>query len=376
MRVVLLLGSSTAGKSSLCSELVKNHGWLSISIDEVCEKIGNELTAKAKIDILNEFKKNGLANKLLPYLSEDEIAKLASGGKLLISRGQHLITKSVQFSNPSLNSLEIILKNAGFNEEEIVELAENFRLATKIGDETQQKYPFPNPMPRLYDETYIKDTGASIILDVVPPPNGDVKELLSHFHQRAKQFRIENSACNLETQVVLAYCPPKKLSERILGRNINAEQSGNLMDKREGLFPFHQLANLIRGQDMESSYYIDEKISKDEIFDITSQHLNREANDEAIFLENPFDSEALENNIRVNPPAVERPRIGSKKIIDEYRHLSNHFGFFENKEEVRLSIPNREQYDATIDTSYSKPAQLANELLEQLENIRKLTSLK
>ena len=73
MHVVLLLGSSTAGKSSLCRELVAEHKWSSNSGDEVWEKILPAHSAKLKPLMLEELKKQDLMVKLQSFMTEGEI---------------------------------------------------------------------------------------------------------------------------------------------------------------------------------------------------------------------------------------------------------------------------------------------------------------
>jgi len=130
MKVVLLLGSGTAGKSSLCRELVATHQWSSNSVDEVWGKILLEHSTKIKPLILHELKKQNLIAKLQDHMTEAEIVNLASIGLLNISIGEHQLTQ--QFQDQQLDGLEDALKKAGFNESEISILSQDFRLITKI----------------------------------------------------------------------------------------------------------------------------------------------------------------------------------------------------------------------------------------------------
>lgn len=370
MKVVLLLGSSTAGKSTLCKELVSKHNWKSVSSDEICEKIFKEQKPKINTEIQDELTKKDLFTKLQSFMSEEEVLELSDFGQLTISKGNHQLTKPIQFPNPDLPELEEVLKKAGFNESDIPELASDLRSVTKIGDTTNQKYQFsiPKIMDRLYDETYSQDQDASIILDLVPDQEGKY-ELFEHFEMRAQQYRDKNPGNVLTTYIVLAYCPPQKLSERINKRNKIAEESGNLVDKREGLFPFYQLASLTTVKSEKPDLSSD-KISRDELFDIVDKHARTTGMDDSIFLENPVDYDALQqagDNDEIQSSSFNKPRIGSKEKIEEYSRLTNQFGFFENQERAFLIIPNKEKYDAIINTSSGNPITLANELLQKLE---------
>lgn len=388
VHIVLLLGSSTAGKSSLCRELVTEHHWNSGSVDESCDKIQRERAEKLNPLMLLELKNKNLITQLQSLMSEDDVLNLANTGMLSITIGAHQF--SHQFNNPDLEELEEILKNEGINESDINDLASTLRLVTKVGDDFYKAYPFPDPMERLYDETFNKNNaGKSIVLDVVPNPNGGAKELIDHFNQRATLYREQNPTETLTTSVVFAYCPPQELSERILERNRKAEIA-DPRDKRVGLFPFYQLATLVTA-DMQYDSCSENTLSRNELFYMISRHANTDKIGDPLFLENPFDPEALQQNyiespqvtitesgeFKLQPPSEElelatcsssdMPRIGSKKTILEYGHLASKFGFFENQQKVSLNIPAGISFDAVVNTAKGTPASLAIEFIESLQ---------
>lgn len=376
MHVVLLLGSSTAGKSSLCRELVSTYEWKSSSIDEVVGKIVNMSPSDLKLLMSEKLDKSGVIQNLQTLMTEDEILTLCGTGVLTISKGSHLITAH-GFPNPLLPNLEDVLTKAGFIESEISKLAKDLRLVTKIGD----------AMVRLYDEVFDKgNSGQSIVIDLVPDPDGSAKECLDYFQKRAQQYSEENPSETLTTSIVFAYCPVQKLSERIQERNRKADID-NPMDKRVGLFPFHQLATLVTADKLfdDSSEHV---LSRNELFYMVNKHANTDKNGDALFLENPVDLDVLQPSyeeevqivttpesvvkLQLNHDTVELipddvPRIGSKKTIEEYCKLANRFGFFENQERASLNIPEGIDFDAVINTAKGNPATLANEFLEKLE---------
>ncbi|HAU4159326.1 MULTISPECIES: hypothetical protein [Legionella] len=376
MHVVLLLGSSTAGKSSLCRELVKTHEWKSSSIDEMVDKIVNMSPSNLKLFMLEKLNASGVIQNLQTLMTEDELVTLCSRGVLTISKGSHLITTH-GFPNPLLPNLEDVLKKAGFIESEISKLAKELRFVTKIDD----------PTVMLYDEVFDKgNSGQSIVIDLVPNPDESAKECLEYFKKRAQQYREENPSETLTTSIVFAYCPVQKLSERIQERNRKADID-NPMDKREGLFPFHQLATLVTADKLfdDSSEHV---LSRNELFYMVNKHANTDKNGDSLFLENPVDIDALQQShheevqivttsdrvvkLQINDDSLELssddlPRIGSKKTIEEYSKLANRFGFFENQERVSLNISKGIDFDAVINTAKGNPTTLANEFLEKLE---------
>ena len=387
MHVVLLLGSSTAGKSMLCRELVANHNWQSDSTDEVLDKYSVELSAMLAPLILERLNKQDLIASLQSLMTEDEVIKLANTGKLTISTDDHTLVH--QFKSPELNELEEVLKKGGFKiESEIPEIATSLRLVTKIGDDSYSAIPFPNLMKRLYDETFIKSNSEkSIVLDVVPDLKGSAKESVEEFERHAQHYRDENPGETLTTSVVVAYCPPQTLSERIQKRNQNAKEK-DPTDERHGLFPFYQLAQLVTA---DKKFDTDaDKLSKTELFYMINRHAATDNIKDSLFLENPVDFEALHDITSKKPPLTtseagvvklqlqddelslpfsdsDQPRIGSKKTIEEYRQLADKFGFTEQQEHASLSIRDSISYDAIINTSEGTPEELANTFIQKLE---------
>ena len=138
MKVVLLIGSSSAGKSSLCGELVAEHNWTSLSADDVSKKIDIERSQFFKEEILKVLRNKGLIAKLQLLMTQDEIYKLCGTGMLTISKGNNKIDEA-QFSDPSLVGLESLLKKAGFNESEIPGLSEILRQISQVEDPKLKK---------------------------------------------------------------------------------------------------------------------------------------------------------------------------------------------------------------------------------------------
>jgi hypothetical protein len=402
MHVVLLLGSSTAGKSSLCKELVAQHKWDSGSIDEACDKIRVE----QRPVMLDALRKLNLPSQLQSHMMEEEVQTLAATGLVTISKGDHQL--SHQFQSPDLEGLEEKLKKADFKESEIPELARTLRLVTKTGMDVY--HGFPDPTQRLYDDTFTKsNSGKSIVLDVVP--GRDVEKDLAFFEKCAQQYREQHPGETLTTSVVFAYCPPQKLSERIQERNRKAE-TDNPRDKRVGLFPFDQLGALVTAE-KKFDNSSENKFSRTELFYLINKHGSTDTSDEPklikrkqkrgatrkqddtikvwgpLLIENPVDPEALHqsadeksqtitikgNTVKLEshvdevpePSSADMPRVGSKKTIEEYGKLAARFGFFENQEQASLNIPVGLTFDAVVNTANGSPAALANEFIEKIE---------
>src|SRR5262249_620577 len=149
------------------------------------------------------------------------------------------------------------------------------------------------------------NSGKSIVLDIVPDEHGTANECLEQFEKRAQQcleqfekraqqYRDQNSSETLTTSVVFAYCPPQKLTERIQERNRNAEIN-NPKDKRTDLRPFEQLAALVTA-DKKTDGTSKNILSRTELFYLVNRHANTDKPRDRLFLENPVDPEALQQN--------------------------------------------------------------------------------
>lgn len=64
MKVVLLLAPSSAGKSTLCNGLVREHGWYTHGVDQLSEILQREQTPA----LLEKFRERGLIERLSDYL--------------------------------------------------------------------------------------------------------------------------------------------------------------------------------------------------------------------------------------------------------------------------------------------------------------------
>jgi len=263
MKIVLLLGPSSAGKSTLCDALVKEHGWYTHGSDLAIDIIERERTPL----LLEKLKVLGLIERLSFYLTEAAIIKLAAFGKFDIINGD--ISISHQFNSPDFLGLDTILSKAGFIGRELEDLT---HLLHGVGD-AFKSLPMPDMLDRMLDDVFQLPANASIIIDHVPPCSGDVKEMLHDFKEKLIE-RGHANLCTVEYATVLAFCPPKALSTRINRRNEAANISGDLKNKREGIFPFLQLSQLITAAETDDAVEEDNTLSKLQLLMIALKHLS------------------------------------------------------------------------------------------------------
>jgi hypothetical protein len=233
MKIVLLLGPSSAGKSTLCSALVAKHGWNTHGCDQVGEIIQKERTPL----LLGEMLKRGLFEKLSPYMDESAIIKLAETGQLDLVRGDISITH--QFRNPKFEGLEAILKREAFSDADRKLLTDCLH---EVGDVFESC--LVNPIDRMLNDIFKLPPDASVVIDEVPPLHEDLNTMLDEYREKI-DARARVDGREIEYALVMAFCPPKALSNRIQHRNESAVRSGDLNNRRDGLFPFIQLSHLI-----------------------------------------------------------------------------------------------------------------------------------
>lgn len=329
MQVVILVGPSSAGKTSLCNSLYWDHNWFTTGVDQISAQIEKELSPLLR----DKLQEENLINELSPYMSKANILKLAQTGEFEFCwNGKDSVTH--QFKDPDFPDIEAVLSRAEVDEANINVLAKQLR---RVG-EVPKNLPTPEMFDKIADDIFDNAShDGSVIIDLVPPPQEEsVGNSLKQIKDKLKT-RADKVGCSLDCKTVLAYCPPKALSNRIQSRNEKANQTGNLTDKREGLFPFLQLSQLITTAKANKNYNAADSLSKLQLWEIVSQHLVPEAGEE---------------------------------MKDQYGALATKFGLF-NESPSYVEVKPREDLDvdATIDMSNSNDSRvLAEQFIEKIDS--------
>jgi hypothetical protein len=340
MKVILLLGSSSAGKSTLCDALVREHGWYTHG----CDLVGEILQRERTPILLEKLRACGLIERLSPYMNEAAIMKLAATGQLDLVHNDVSITH--QFRTPDFLELGTILSSAGFSGKELEDLTQ---LIHEVGV-VFMALPMPDPVDRMLEDVFKLPPDASVIIDDVPPPEGDVKTMLQDFKEKLLSHAKANG-CPVDYATVLAFCPPKALSARIQHRNKAADISGNPGNKREGTFPFLQLSQLITAAEADGSLDEARTLSKMQLLIIALQHLRPE----------------------VGEGETKKAKAIFKAGAHEYRELMKQFKL---SEPYNITVSPREDLDAHAMIDLSKeasPSDLAKELIVKTMDIPPLS---
>lgn len=339
MKVILLLGPSSAGKTTLSDALVREHGWYTHGVDKVGEILQRERTPL----LLQKLRERGLIERLSSYMNEGAITTLAEKGQFeLVYNG---ISIKHLFKSPDFQGLETILNRAGFVDKELEDLTHSLHEVGKVFETCLQ-----NPIDRMLDDIFRLPPDASVIIDEVPPIYDDLKSMLHDYREKLLE-RARADGCTIEYATVLAFCPPKALSARIQHRNAAADISGNPENKREGMFPFLQLSQLICAAEVDGALDEARTLSKLQLLMIAFKHL---------------------------PPGIGEGEAKKAKAVfkagaHEYRELLRQFKFSEAN---NISALPREDLGAHAVIDLSKgdsPSELARELIAKTSDIPSLS---
>lgn len=349
--VVMLLGPSSAGKSTTCGALQNTHGWRTCSIDEECEKVAAEFDKHTEAGLAAK----GLFDKLAPFMSKEQVLALASKGILEFTRdGQKLFIH--KFSNPDYVSLQRVLKRAGFNKEEqeillplISSVGESFR-------ESAKTYVHPILEHRLFENAFDHgNADESVVIDMVPlgTPEETV-EMVDAFNKKADEYKAQHGEDSIQVVVVLAYCPPMKLSDRLYQRNVNAEREQQYSNKRAWQQGFHHLGMLYSAKNASpnDSSTLD-TLSHAELMKVSYTH--NEKKPVGLSNANPY----VLSNVQLFKNAA-RAAIDANKF-------SKVFGIPNHSDGARLAVAPQLKHDAIIDTSSGTPDDLAEKVIAATE---------
>lgn len=245
MNVVLLLGPSSAGKSTICNEL-EAQGWTVTGIDLTMESIDKERIASYH----KKFREKDLYNRLSPYMSAEDIERVCLSGELNIVVGSPPVKQTFYFSSPDYLEAEEFLRKAGLTDEnEIKRLAEALR---EVG-QVEKNTPRPDGVEKLFDQAFDPslDNDANVVIDMVPESTPEkTLAMIRKFEERAG---LKTHGRTVKTSIVLAVCPLDKHSKRILKRNEEARANKKPGEERLGSFAFDQSACLMQAKVQEKN---------------------------------------------------------------------------------------------------------------------------
>lgn len=364
MRVILLLGSSSAGKSTLCNEVMSatHPTWKIRDTDS----FGKYCVGQAVEVFSKKHNMQGLLTDLA--MSPDQIVNFAMTGKLHAGN-----STPHQFKNPELNDAEQVLKELQIAYDRIPVLAEELRNLTRNRTELEALIPQPSQdfldrfLERTFSETFASDD--TLIIDVNPHPQVGPAVISRLIDQHIEQYSKQHNQL-IESFKVLVYCPLDILSER-MHKRMKDKKDDDYMG--EGLFPFQQVAMLVNSQqaEMESKSSQSKvsaigELSRKCVFDIANKHITCNTTEPLIVVdaEKPAVMSSPKT-IELDSSISEVPLIAPKPVVEAYHFLIDKFGFLANENRIKLSVKKDFQCDVIIDTS----KQDANDLVSEIDRL-------
>lgn len=330
MKVVLVLGPSGSGKSSLCRKLVENHQCKLADTDAFYDQAGPKAqdAVKRTIASLSEKDQECLAR----YKLTDRLVNLPITGGLHFDNGVKLGIESVH-----QESTAGLLKQAGIAEADIPTLVSCFRQIVEQCQAMKEVVLFSGLKP--FFNAYLEHAFAqdfesddTLVLDVNPHPEFGPAQILSALRQRMQLYGDVHPEEVVDLFKVLAFCPPLEHSKRLRSR----EESGYAGNTAKGLYSFEQLLLLVKAVpiDHHDSAVIDTLLLKD-TGDIVAN---------------------CAPETRTDPQLFTKTR----------REFAGKFGLGDNVDAVQLVPVEEFSFDAVVNTSSASASDLALTLIDKV----------
>lgn len=325
MKFVLLIGPSSAGKSSICKEVKKQDSrWRVTSIDKTIEKLHKESVA-----LLPQFVETNCP-LLTKYMTDEEIKAVCFTGVLSMSKCSPPVT-DLRFSSPKYQEAEEYSKATGLTGQELTEFVRELRSVGQFF-EARDKI---NINERLFDETFDRSMGDDdcVIIDIIPGNTiEETQAIINEFQTRAEAFRRVNGNRPVETYVSLAYCPPSEISKRVLERNKTPGE------ERSYLQGITQLQGVVKA----SPYPVKNNLTP-------LGHVSRTGMIEI--------AQAHETHLD--------PKTKMENALASGNRLARGLGMEDNQKIAHLVVPENLKVDLILNTADGPPDQLAKQVLDK-----------
>lgn len=252
--IVLLLGSSSVGKTSICNDRAFNN-FEKIGVD-LAFKDRNILQPAIKIaieEILDKFSNSSIAKIIKDNIGENvceninKIEELKDSLEKIVKKMTDLIlaNKKTSLQNPVYKSFIEVLYNNKIIHASFCNALDKGLFVKAISNAS---------------------IGKSTIIDVIP----------NSYYNTMDLFKKVLAKYNYTGITVILHCSLRALNFRVDHRNFLAKQNNNKNELREGFFPFKQYANLFGVLNESKELIVDSVIVKDikNLFSIKFQEDN------------------------------------------------------------------------------------------------------
>lgn len=293
--VIVLLGTSTAGKSSLIKSLREIEP----------KRIEHGIDLASRLEALNYLENN--------YKEEYEF-----------------LQSVLQPKKDGMNILYAIFNRSFYFKENVSEndKAHAQKLAMKLSEQIDKNINKPLIDCKMLDEVVeFSMCGKSSVFDII-----EIESVFRH---------IINRRFHAPIRIALVYCPFHLLSERIAERNKKALEGKHFEEVRAGVFPLLQYAKLFRPKEKDN--------------EIVIETITRKMVEEAFEKNFAIGVEYME---KMDPEELKKRDL-KKEHHEKKSDLLQAFGFTKpGIQEVELT-PRFKRYDYLIDTSKATPEEAA-----------------
>ncbi len=233
--IVFLLGTSTAGKSTICAKLEKS-GWDVYGVDEDLANDESRCEGLLSSESIPEFQKmkDFIESGVFPKSSFHPFDKGTMG--LLFALCD--VDKYLEENTSLDEEVKIVLKS----------------LAKKNPDFKEKAgFNFDSMQQRIFDHAIEKSKmGISVIID----GSDGMRERFEEYAAKLNH--------NCSTSVALVHLPIPELAKRMEARNLRALETGDLSNQRSTLRPFEQYADFF-GANCDTKNLAEEELSREEV---------------------------------------------------------------------------------------------------------------
>jgi hypothetical protein len=309
--ITILVGTSTAGKTSIFDHITKKDITRKWSIE------GSDATAtKILFNIMQEDQamkklegKNLLGKQSLYWTIHD--------AQLIV--GSEVLDLSKQISEDDLR--RFLSRHREYSAEDVADMQ---LLITRYNNDLVERVEeFNNNLERIVAKESIQShkQGYSVIIDIIPDEPNIVEEII-------KELKRNDYQGNINT--ILVHCPLKQVASRIEARNQRAEAGNEPLDKRSVIMSLQHYCNLFEFQPCQEwdKYY---SLSQNEMGGIMN-YLVREGsvnNSDNIDSDDNYedDSKLLKLMCGFTNEEVRRTKARSKMSYDLIVHNDSSYAF-------------------------------------------------
>lgn len=245
MRIILVMGTSSVGKSMLISSLTTRDSFKTPRNADEIIKDYLALNFQAKLT------RDKLLEKLTPEMSFDEVCRFATRGQLNLSRNAKAPIRDKVFDsvNPKDDIIMCLVK-AGIEHARASIMAEALLSSKQIWDNDKDKPSYEFSLEQGLKDVMISDNrDATVVIDLVPEATPrETREAVDAIIRKFEDF-AEQHSIEVQFHRVLLYCKMQALFDNMRDRNARAEAAQDSSNKRVGINPVLQLASLVAPTD-------------------------------------------------------------------------------------------------------------------------------